>query len=254
MGLQVCRIDGEGASIAFQRFLMTLYGIQNDTEVVVSFRIVGIDGDCPSIACNRIFVAPDIVQRGAEIDVRLDVVGILLERFAHEPDRVRVSSLLLSDDAQQMHRINVFGVDIEDGFVTPFGFNQIPLAVARVPLVQRLRNRKCCRNQLLVLFHGLDERFPAEQTSTQPSLEIPEVTKEQNVTTTTRAVGVKRPRSRVVVVPRSFLNAGTKVLRGERKFLDYAFPPTHVALDVVSNTGGRVGWHNSPLPGPFFPQ
>jgi hypothetical protein len=99
-----------------------------------------------------------------------------------------------------------------------------------------------------------DERFPAEQTSTQPSLEIPEVTKEQNVTTTTRAVGVKRPRSRVVVVPRSFLNAGTKVLRGERKFLDYAFPPTHVALDVVSNTGGRVGWHNSPLPGPFFPQ
>jgi hypothetical protein len=99
-----------------------------------------------------------------------------------------------------------------------------------------------------------NERFPAEQTSTQPSLEVPEVKKEQNVTTTTRAVGVKRPRSRVVVVPRSFLNAGTKMLPGERKFLDYAFPLTHVALDVVSNTGGRVGWHNSPLPGPFFPQ
>jgi hypothetical protein len=99
-----------------------------------------------------------------------------------------------------------------------------------------------------------NERFPAEQTSTQPSLEVPEVKKEQNITTTTRAVGVKRPRSRVVVMPRSFLNAGTKMLPGERKFLDYAFPPTHVALDVVSNTGGRVGWHNSPLPGPFFPQ
>jgi hypothetical protein len=99
-----------------------------------------------------------------------------------------------------------------------------------------------------------NERFPTEQTSTHPSLEIPEVKKEQNVTTTTRAVGVKRPRSRVVVVARSFLNTGNKVLPGERKFLDYAFPPTHVALDVVSNTGGRVGWHNSPLPGPFFPQ
>jgi len=99
-----------------------------------------------------------------------------------------------------------------------------------------------------------NERFPADQTSTQPSLEIPEVKKEQNVTTTTRAVRVKRPRSRVVVVPRSFLNAGTKLLPGERKFLDYAFPPTHTTLDVVTNTGGRVGWHNSPLPGPFFPQ
>ena len=99
-----------------------------------------------------------------------------------------------------------------------------------------------------------NERFPAGQTLTQPSLEIPEVKKEPNVTTTTRAVRVKRPRSRVVVVPRSFLNAGTKMLLpGERKFLDYAFPPTHVALEVVTNTGGRVGWHNSPLPGPLFP-
>jgi hypothetical protein len=82
-----------------------------------------------------------------------------------------------------------------------------------------------------------NERFPADQTSTQPALESPEVKKEQ-----------------IVVVPRSFLNAGTQMLPGERKFLDYAFPPTHAALDVVSNTGGRVGWHNSPLPGPFFPQ
>src|SRR5438876_9156169 len=100
-----------------------------------------------------------------------------------------------------------------------------------------------------------DERFPADQTSTQPSLEIPKVKKERRVTTTTtRAVTVKRPRSHVVVAPRSFLNAGTKLLPGERKFLDYAFPPTYAALDVISNTGGRVGWHNSPLPGPFFPQ
>jgi hypothetical protein len=100
-----------------------------------------------------------------------------------------------------------------------------------------------------------NERFPPDQTSTQPPLlEIPAVKKEQNLTTTTRGVRVKRPRSRVVVVPRSFLNAGNKILPGQRKFLDYAFPPTYAALDVVSNTGGRVGWHNSPLPGPFFPQ
>jgi hypothetical protein len=99
-----------------------------------------------------------------------------------------------------------------------------------------------------------NERFPPDQNSAQPSLEVPGVKKEQNVTTTTRAVRVTRPRSRVVVAPRSFLNVGNKMLPGERKFLDYAFPPTYAALDVVSNTGGRVGWHNSPLPGPFFPQ
>jgi hypothetical protein len=107
--------------------------------------------------------------------------------------------------------------------------------------------------------------FPADQTSTQPSRGIQEDKKEQNVTTTPhtarakrasavpRIVGGKRARSRVVVVPRSFLDAGAEVPRGERRFLDYAFPPTHVVLEVVTNTGGRVGWHNSPLPGPLFP-
>jgi hypothetical protein len=103
------------------------------------------------------------------------------------------------------------------------------------------------------------ERFPVEQPSTLPA--SPEATNEPKVATTSIArakrprsrVGVKRPRSRVVVVPRSFLDAGTEVMPGERKFLDYAFSPTHTPLDVVTNTGGRVGWHNSPLPGPFFP-
>jgi len=103
-------------------------------------------------------------------------------------------------------------------------------------------------NRLAATFN---ERFPVGETSTPPPLEIPEVKKEHSVTTT-RPPKVKR--ARVVVVPRSFLNAGTNVVPGDRKFLDYAFPPTHTALDVVSNTGARVGWHNSPLPGPFFPQ
>jgi hypothetical protein len=99
-----------------------------------------------------------------------------------------------------------------------------------------------------------NERFPVDQTSRQPPLETPDGKKEQTVTTTTRIVSAKRARSRVVVRQRSFLDTGTEVLSGERKFLDYAFSPTHVALEVVTNTGGRVGWHNSPLPGPFFPQ
>jgi hypothetical protein len=109
-----------------------------------------------------------------------------------------------------------------------------------------------------------NERFPADQTSTQPPLAAPdaknapldakqEAKKEQNVATSHRVASAKRARSRVVVGPRSFLDAGTEVRPGERKFLDYAFPPTHVALGVVTNTGGRVGWHDSPLPGPFFP-
>jgi hypothetical protein len=74
-----------------------------------------------------------------------------------------------------------------------------------------------------------------------------------SVTTPPRVASARRSRSRVVVKPRSFLDAGTEVLPGERKFLDYALPPLHTPTDVVTNTGGRVGWHRSPLPGPLFP-
>jgi len=111
-----------------------------------------------------------------------------------------------------------------------------------------------------------NERYPAEQTPAQGAPEqtvtppAPKTTprtaepkREHNVATPGRVESTKRPGAQVVVVPRSFLDAGTEVLPGERKFLDYALPPTHAPMDVVQNTGGRVGWHNSPLPGPFFP-
>ena len=106
----------------------------------------------------------------------------------------------------------------------------------------------------------LPETKSLTQTKTLPPARTPEISEErtaprhmsQNVAQA-RAASTKRPRARVVVEPRSFLDAGTEVLPGQRKFLDYAFPPTHTPMDVVQNTGGRVGWHNSPLPGPFFP-
>jgi hypothetical protein len=99
-----------------------------------------------------------------------------------------------------------------------------------------------------------NERFSVDPPSAQqPSSELPKVKEQRSVRTATHAVAAKRPRSRVVVAPRSFLDAGTEVRPGERKFLNYAFSPLQAPLNVVTNTGGRVGWHNSPLPGPLFP-
>jgi hypothetical protein len=73
------------------------------------------------------------------------------------------------------------------------------------------------------------------------------------VYTTPAVPPVNRPRARVTVEPRSFLDAGTEVLPGQRKFTDYAFPAGSYSmpLSVVQSTGGRTGWHVSPLPGPF---
>jgi hypothetical protein len=100
-----------------------------------------------------------------------------------------------------------------------------------------------------------DERYPAEMApeTTQATPEPRPAAAQPAVRATRRAASPRQATTRVLVVRRSFLDAGTDVQPGERKFLDYAFPPTHQPTDVVTNTGGRVGWHNSPLPGPTFP-
>jgi hypothetical protein len=85
---------------------------------------------------------------------------------------------------------------------------------------------------------------PAQAQTTQ--------TKKRYAYTTGRVANAQRPRARVTVAPRSFLDAGTEVLPGERKFTDYAFPPNYWSSSgFVTNTGGKVGWDRSPFMQPF---
>ncbi len=48
-----------------------------------------------------------------------------------------------------------------------------------------------------------------------------------------------RPRARVTVQKRSFLDAGTEVLPGQRKFTDYAFPPGYSPTSGFDYTGAN---------------
>jgi hypothetical protein len=57
-----------------------------------------------------------------------------------------------------------------------------------------------------------------------------------------------RARARVTVEKRSFLDGGTEVLPGQRKFTDYAFPPGYSATSSIDYTTGNV---RGPLIGPW---
>ena len=71
-----------------------------------------------------------------------------------------------------------------------------------------------------VMIAGTTLAVPAAEAQTQTR-------KKQYVYTTTRVAPASRPRARVTVAPRSFLDAGTEVRPGDRKFTDYAFPPEY---------------------------
>jgi hypothetical protein len=76
----------------------------------------------------------------------------------------------------------------------------------------------------------------------------------QTQTQAKKKSNANRPRARVTVAPRSFLDAGTEVRPGDRKFTDYAFPPSGnggIGISAVTNTGGKVGWDREPFMQPF---
>jgi hypothetical protein len=57
-----------------------------------------------------------------------------------------------------------------------------------------------------------------------------------------------RPRARIAVRPRSYLDAGTEVLPGERKFTEYAIP---YGYSPLSNLGPSFGWDRRPFNDPW---
>jgi hypothetical protein len=59
-----------------------------------------------------------------------------------------------------------------------------------------------------------------------------------------------RARTRITVRPRSYLDGGTQVVPGERKFSDYAFPPTYMNGSAYA-AWDPTGNHRAPLPQPF---
>ena len=59
-----------------------------------------------------------------------------------------------------------------------------------------------------------------------------------------------RARTRITVKPRSYLDGGTEVLPGERKFMDYAQAPTYGWLAPTSSWN-PLGTHRFSLPMPF---
>jgi hypothetical protein len=58
-----------------------------------------------------------------------------------------------------------------------------------------------------------------------------------------------RSRTRIIVQKRSFLDAGTNVQRGERKFTDYVVPPGYSATGIIDNTA--MNREKQTMPGPF---
>jgi hypothetical protein len=73
--------------------------------------------------------------------------------------------------------------------------------------------------------------------------------KKKSITNQSRVVVASR--SRIRVAPRSFLDGGTEVLPGERKFTDYAFPAGRLG-EPLSQIQGTAFNRETALPGPFY--
>jgi hypothetical protein len=84
--------------------------------------------------------------------------------------------------------------------------------------------------------------------TTPPATAAP---KKKTVASQSQVVVASRNRSRIRVAPRSFLDGGTEVLPGERKFTDYAFPAGEIGAPL-SQIKGTAFNRETALPGPFY--
>jgi hypothetical protein len=64
--------------------------------------------------------------------------------------------------------------------------------------------------------------------------------KKHVVTDQNGRVVAAKPKTRITVEKRSFLDAGTDVLPGQRKYLDYAFPPGYSPTGVIDHTSANI--------------
>jgi hypothetical protein len=88
------------------------------------------------------------------------------------------------------------------------------------------------------------------EAQTQTQVQTQTQTKKKKVATNqSGGAETNRPKTRVTVPARSFLDAGTNVLPGERKFNDYAFPPGYSVLD--SSLGPGRDFRRQPLNDPW---
>jgi hypothetical protein len=76
-------------------------------------------------------------------------------------------------------------------------------------------------------------------------------TKKKTVANQSQVVVASRARTRVRVAPRSFLDGGTEVLPGDRKFMDYALPAGEIGAPL-SQIKGTAFNRETALPGPFY--
>ena len=60
-----------------------------------------------------------------------------------------------------------------------------------------------------------------------------------------------RARTRIIVQKRSYLDGGTEVLPGERKFTDYAIPPNYSPLGSALGPSQGFNSRNYGLPSPW---
>src|SRR5579872_4591395 len=122
-----------------------------------------------------------------------------------------------------------------------------PATPARVPAGSSKHVGGVMRSKILVatVIGALLSVVAAAPAGAQNAIEPTQPDTDQPVVKKKRP---KNPPARVTVEKRSFLDAGTEVKPGQRKFTDYAYPPGYSPTSSIDFTTGNI---RGPLVGPW---
>ena len=167
--LGVVRPDGHCTIEAINSVLRALERAQCVAAIVQGFGIIRLECDRPVIALERLVMPFDRRQNGTVIGMGDSRSRICLERAGYQLEPLGGFSALMQENAAQMERVEIAGLNGEDLPVQRLGFLQLPALMVRGRAPKRVYDDGICGGRLDLRFrHGLEGVAKATRNATSP--------------------------------------------------------------------------------------
>ena len=119
-----------------ERFLEALQLPKRNAAVIVRPGVLGTDRHCPVKANQRLLVTAKLVEQQTEVRLSVRGVRISFQHRSYQIERFDNSALLVSNYPEQVQRVELVGLHLENAQIEVFGFCQCALLVDSNRLVE----------------------------------------------------------------------------------------------------------------------
>jgi hypothetical protein len=122
-------LQGEAAPVARDGLVALAAARVQRRDIDERVREIGVERERLAVALRRALELAQRLERVSQVGVRGRLARVDRQRLRNEVDRLCIPALLVGDDAEEVQRVEVARLDLEDPAVGPPGLVQAPRLV-----------------------------------------------------------------------------------------------------------------------------